>query len=65
MTVAQRKAPSIQWIVVTVGLGLVAFLAVAGTIRKEFDYTYVALAALGLVGLVVRNAAEDDDDDPS
>lgn len=57
------KAPSIQWLVVCVGLGLVVYLAVAGTIKNEFDYTYVALTALGLVGLVVRNATKDGDDE--
>lgn len=54
---------SIQWVVVCAGLGLVAYLAVAGTLKNEFDYTYVALAVLGLVGLVVRNATESGDDD--
>lgn len=63
MTVASSKrGPTIQWVVVVAGLGLVAYLAVAGTLKNEFDYTYVALAVLGLVGLVVRNASEGDDE---
>ena len=69
MTVVTRnhKPPTIQWVVVSVGLGLVAFLAVVGTLRNEFDYTYVALTTLGLVGLVVRSATDKagDDDDAS
>lgn len=64
MTMARRtQGPTIQWVVVVAGLGLVAYLAVAGTLKNEFDYTYVALAVLGLVGLVVRNATGDDEDD--
>lgn len=56
------RGPTIQWVVVVAGLGLVGFLAVAGTLKDEFDYTYVALAVLGLVGLVVRNATDSDDE---
>lgn len=51
-----------QWVVACVGLGLVVFLAVAGTLKDEFDYTYVALTALGLVGFVLKSATDKDDD---
>lgn len=56
---------SMQWLAVVVGLGLAVYLAVAGTIKEDFDYTYVALTALGLVGFVLRSATEktDNDDD--
>jgi hypothetical protein len=66
--VAQKTSPpSLALVVVIAGLGLVAYLAIAGTWKNDFDYTYVALAVLGLVGLVVRNAVDggSDDDDPS
>lgn len=63
MIVAQRNpGPSVQWLVAVFGLGLVAYLAVVGTLKDEFDYTYVALAVLGLVGMVVRNATGGDDE---
>lgn len=58
---ANRNRPNVQWVVVTAGLGLVGYLAVVGTIKNEFDYTYVALAVLGLVGMVVRNATGGDE----
>lgn len=64
MTVARSdKRPTIQWIVAVGGLVLVWYLAIIGSIQRDFDYTYVALAMLGLVGMVVRNATDKDDDD--
>lgn len=59
---APNRGPTIQWVVVWAGLGLVAYLAIAGTLKDQFDYTYVALAVVGLVGMVVRNATGGDDE---
>lgn len=62
VTEGNKRGPTIQWVVVLVGLGLVGYLAVVGSIKNQFDYTYVALALLGLVGVVVRNATDSDDE---
>lgn len=63
MTGKQTQPSLLQWVVVVAGLGLVFYLAVAGTRAKDFDFTYVALVTLGLVGLIVPKADRSKDDE--